>query len=123
MKSKNKKAVPLKTVPKQSPADSLRMVVLVWILSVFLMPVASYLVPGFFGADHRSLSNISSLWSQISAVQILILSLSFAIGLALMKESSSKFSTPKITRTTLIIAAVINVVLFVGDLVFSQILL
>ena len=113
MNTKTKKVVPA----KKSLIDSLRMVVLGWLLSVLLFPVLFELVPKFFGeesfffdGEDYTMENILKL---LLLTGIMVLIISFAISLAINKDRSEKFNLISNLRSTFIIAAVFNVTLIV----------
>ncbi len=123
MKKKTKTASVSKI--KAEKGDSLKMVVLGWILSGLAFISVSSLVPGFFGeggfATDDEFSFFSTVWFfYIVSFVIPVFVVSFIISLGLSKESSNRKNLQEIARTAFVIASIINVTVLVIGLVVGE---
>ena len=125
-KTKTKASEKVAPVTKKESGDSLKMVLLGWLLSGLAFIAISILVPMFFGEGNffaEDESIISSIWIyEIALFLIPVFVVSFIISLALSKESADTKDLKSVTRKALVVASVMNVVFIVAGLFFGEFL-
>lgn len=121
-----RKVVAKSTSTEKKLKTDLKMPFMVWLLSALAAPVLILLVPSYFGEVNFVSTDVDeiSAWGQIWGMVILTLPtliMSFVISLAINKEYfGSNHSLAGIVRMSLVIAAVINVFVFVIVNLFSE---